>query len=86
MKEYITQLKLDDGTVIPGVHTSKWVLDIMDMSDCYDVELKVWGIRGFGELVPLEIHGTWHDPKNPLYMKVTRPDGSIAFDGYGTDH
>ena len=24
--------------------------------------------------------------KNPLYIKATRPDGSIAFDGWGTDH
>lgn len=86
MKDYITQLKLDDGTVIPGLHTAGWILDTTDMSDCYDVELKVWESGGFGELVPLEIHGAWHDPKRPLYMKATRPDGSIAFDGYGTDH
>ena len=58
------------------------------MSDCSGAEMKVWESTSFGKLTELKIHGTWHaeDPHESLYIKATRPDGSIAFDGYGVDH
>jgi len=33
-----------------------------------------------------KVFATWHNPNNPLYIKVCDKDGEILFEGYGTDH
>lgn len=87
MKKYVVQGRLrDEIDHWTEMKSAKEILDRLDMADCYDEDLCVWESTALGELVPLTLHGTRHDHKNPLYIKATRPDGSIAFDGYGTDH
>lgn len=59
----------------------------IDWSDCSDEEIKVYAIDDYEkEPEELEVYGAWHNLKDPLYIKVTRKDGTIEFDGYGTDH
>lgn len=84
-KNYFVQMRFDDGDVAPGFHTAGWILDTMDMSDCSGIELKVWESGEFGELIPLKLRGKWCN-EHPLQMKAVRPDGSVAFEGFGTDH
>lgn len=89
MKQYIVQTRWNDGDdaeVYTSMQTASEIVSRVDMYDCYDEDIAVWECDTFGELVPLQIHGTWHCLDDPLYIKATRPDGSIAFDGYGTDH
>ena len=89
MAEYIVQTQWGgDAGVTTSIMTKKRILDIIDIFDCYpdDFWMKVFESKDFGKIDELDIHGAWHDFKNPLYIKLTRPDGSIAFDGYGTDH
>lgn len=90
MNKYLVQTKWGDKPDEFGVSikTAKQIVDIIDMMDCYppDLEYAVFEVSEFGTAIPLEMYGCWHDFADPLYIKVTRPDGSIAFDGYGTDH
>ena len=90
IKEYLVQIHdLDSEEVYSCMETASDIIKRIDMDDCwgecsefvvYDVETK------FGVVEKLEVHGCWHDMKNPLYIKVTHSDGTIEFDGYGTDH
>lgn len=85
IKTYVVQAKCDDGIYI-SICSTEEIIRHIDMQDCSGEELAVFASDTFGKLESLKIHGTWHDPKNPLYIKVTRPDGTVEFDGYGTDH
>ena len=85
MTQYFVQHRFDDELCI-SIKTAREIINRVDMSDCSDEEMEVWESTEFGKLTKLTLHGCWHDPSNPLYIKATRPDGSIAFDGYGTDH
>lgn len=51
----------------------------------YD-EYYIWDISKPSRVTELVVHGCWHEPKNPLYIKVTTKRGKVVFDGYGTDH
>ena len=86
--KYIVQTRYDDGSVEPSLKTASEIIKDESLSDCSGIEMRVWESGKLGELIPLKIHGTWHskDPKDSLYIKATRPDGSIAFDGWGVDH
>jgi len=62
------------------------IIDNISMRDCYGAEVyKVFDVSGEAP-VELEWHGTWHMSGDPLYIKVTRQDGTIEFDGHGTAH
>lgn len=82
---YLVHELVDDGLNV-FLANAREIIDRIDMSDCIGAEYRVFETDGFGELSELKIHGCWHDFKRPLYIKAVRADGSIAFDGYGTDH
>lgn len=84
-KKYVVQGKYE-GEVYIFMETARNIIARIDMRDCTGEDLAIWESGEFGELTPLTISGCWHDFDRPLYIKVTRPDGSIAFDGFGTDH
>lgn len=86
--KYIVQTRYDDKSADVSLKTASEIILDESFSDCSGIELRVWESGEFGKLIPLELHGTWHakDPKDSLYIKATRPDGSIAFDGWGIDH
>ena len=86
IKEYLVQFH-SNGIVFASMKTANEIIDRIDqrdytdeMFDVYDVETKA------GVIEKLEVHGAWHNAKRPLYIKLTRSDGTIVFDGYGTDH
>lgn len=56
------------------------------MRDCSDVEMIIYDISTYGNVKPLEVHGTWHNHKEPLYIKVTDMNGKTVFDGFGEEH
>lgn len=77
----------DEGEVYASMWTAKEILDYLGMTDCFEYdEIHVYDVREIGKVEELFLHGTWHDADKPLYMKVTRHDGTIVFDGFGTDH
>lgn len=84
---YLVQISMDD-TVGVSLMSASEIINHVDMSDCYppDFEMKVYEVYDFGKVIPLEIHGCWHDFDDPLHIEVTREDGTVVFDGYGTDH
>ena len=89
IKEYLVQLHdLNDNSICSSMKNKNEIIDMIDMSDCYnDLEFRVFDVETqYGSVEELEVHGCWHDFKNPLYIKATHSDGTIEFDGYGTDH
>lgn len=74
------------GEVFCSIQTAMKIIDRIDMSDCTYEELKVYRLTWDKEPERLVVHGAWHDPSTPLYIKVTDVDGNTVFDGYGTDH
>lgn len=87
IKEYLVQYLNDDGTTESCMKTESEIIDMISMSDCYPVEFTVYDVeKKYGEVYKLDVYGTWHDFKRPLYIKVTYENGKVAFDGYGTDH
>ena len=75
------------GRVYATMQTRSELIRQIDMDDCTDFtsDHKLYEVTD-GGVEPLEIHGCWHDHNDPLYIKVTRQNGEIVFDGYGTDH
>ena len=89
VKEYLVQIHDSyNNSVWSSMKTANEILNWLDMDDCYpELSIKVFDVETqFGTVEELEVYGTWHNFKEPLYMKVTHSDGTIAFDGYGTDH
>ena len=86
VERYLVVSKFD-GRMYALMHTANEIIHRIDMDDCYDFisTNKLYEVTEDG-IEPLQIHGCWHDPKRPLYIKVTRKNGEIVFDGYGTDH
>lgn len=89
VKQYLVQIfDSDDKSVCASMKTANEIINWLDMDDCYtELHIKVFDVEThFGSIEELEVHGTWHNHKDPLYIKVTHSDGTIEFDGYGTDH
>ena len=87
MQEKFLVVTKDEGEVYASMWTAERVLDYLGMTDCFEYdEIHVYDVREIGKVEELFLHGTWHDMDQPLYMKVTRHDGTIVFDGFGTDH
>lgn len=85
-KMYLVQSMYDEGEVLLGLHTASEIIRRIDFTDCSGEQLQVYDVSKFGRVKPLVIHGTWHDPKEPLKIKVTDKRGKIVFSGYGVDH
>ena len=84
-KTYIVQIRNAEETYV-SILTPHEIIRRIDMSDCSGEDFCIFVSEAFGTLEPLVVHGCWHDPHDPLYIKVTRQNGEIMFDGYGTDH
>lgn len=86
--QYTGELEPGERETVVSLWSAARVLDWLDLRDCYDPgdEVAVYEVSEPGRVTPLHLWGAWHDPRRPLYLKATRPDGSIAFDGWGTDH
>ena len=88
MDNFLVLLKDDeDSYPLPVVRTKARIISNISMFDCSPYSMyRVYAIKENGDLVPLKIYGTWHNPKDPLYIKLEDPEGNIVFDGHGTDH
>ena len=87
MKQYLVWSKYDDDSTSVSLQSSVRIIDTIDCLDFLPiVDMKVYDVTDTGDLVPLVVHGCWHKHRDPLYIAVTREDGSVVFDGYGTDH
>lgn len=76
-----------DGDMFAEMWSPGRILDYMDMSDCYEYDVfRVYDIGSDGSLSEVTLHGAWHDPSRPLYMKGVDKGGNVLFYGYGTDH
>lgn len=64
--------------------TEAQILEFVAMRDCYSMEVQVYDLLP-DQPIQLKVHGTWHSD-DPLYIKLTNPDGETVIDGYGTDH
>lgn len=85
--KYLVVTKDDDGETNASMETASWIINYLDMSDCFSYdEIHVYDVSVCGKVEELTLHGPWHDLKNKLYIKVTGEDGRIVFDGVGTDH
>ena len=87
MEKFLVQIKLpDDPETYSRLMTGHEIVDRVSMHDCYDEELAVYRVTEFGNIEKIEVYGTWHNMKNPLYIKGVDTRGEIVFDGFGTDH
>jgi len=87
----ITRKSLDNGTQSTSLKTSYDIFKMLDMWDCIgDTEeiLSVYHIRPDGKAPErCELLGTWHDPSDPLLMRIiTAKSHRILDEDYGTDH
>lgn len=85
-KSYLVKC-LSDGDSWFKVMSANEIFDMMDMSDCYDIEIHIFRIGDFYEPIePCTFHGAWSDLDDPLKMWITDCEGEILSVGYGTDH
>lgn len=85
-KQYFVNKKIE-GECYPRVMTAIEIFNLMDMADCYDVEVDIYKVNDFGEPpTPCVFRGTWHDPSIPLKMVIEDCNGNILDIGSGTDH
>ena len=83
---YLAQFR-SEGETWASMMEAAQIIDAVDMSDCSGIEeVAVWDVSRFGEAERLAVKGPWHDFLDPLYICAVRGDGTVAFDGYGTDH
>lgn len=63
------------------------ILDRIDFDDCYPGNYEVYYFDKIGmQFKKARVYGCWHNPREPLYIKIEDQEGNILFDGYGTDH
>lgn len=55
---------------------------IIDMSDCYEGEYKIYDVTEFGQVQEVFYSG-WLPNR---FIKITDSNGNIVVSGYGTDH
>lgn len=84
---YLVLMRVDCGDCVAEIMTPDRIFDMMDMSDCYDIDIDVYRIIDFGfEPEPCTFYGTWSDPSDPLKMWIEGDDGTVYDVGHGTDH
>lgn len=87
MKKYLVQCRnYNTGENGVSLENTKDIINRIDLLDCYNEEILIFDVSSYDKIEKLKIHGLWHNPDNPLYIKVTNLKGEILFDGYGTDH
>ena len=85
-RKYIVHEKCDDGMLVT-IKSAREIFDMMDMADCYPIEIELWELTEFGEApVHRRFRGTWHNLKDPLLMAITDDDGNVLATGHGSDH
>ena len=83
---YLVQSIGPDGELGVGLETEVQIIQILDMQDCHEQHIEVYDVSEYGKISKLKVFGVWHNQDNPLYIKVENEEGTIIFDGYGTDH
>ena len=84
---------LNEGRIAePVIETANQIFDKMDMSDCYDIEIRRLILINGYKLTECRFLGTWHNGNDPLRMEIKAAipatiEQMEPFDvGYGTDH
>ena len=85
MRKYLVQIKTYED-LYSDLKTDKEIIEMINFMDCNNEEYKVYNIDSFGQVEELKIHGPWHNPDKPLYIKLTDKEDKIIFDGYGVEH
>ncbi|MBW7932159.1 MAG: hypothetical protein H3C62_00830 [Gemmatimonadaceae bacterium] len=67
-----------------SVMSGRELVEAISMSDTCSV--RSVHVVEHGELVRLTVQGTWHDPSDPLAIRVNAPDGRVLESGCGVDH
>lgn len=84
-KKYLVQTQYDSETFV-SLLTQVEIVSRISMRDCSDEKMFIYDVSTYGKVKPLAFHGTWHEHKDPLYIKVTDMNGNTVFDGYGEEH
>ena len=86
MNIFLVNQLIDGEDFSARIMTADEIFDMMDMADCYNIQIRVYILRGFEDKPKLcKFRGTWHDPSDPLKMVIEYEGKEIAV-GYGTDH
>ncbi len=84
-RKFLVQVTDGEDTWV-SLMSAQTLIDSVDMSDCSYCSYQVFDYSTFGEIKPLVLKGTWHDPKDPLKIVVEDTEGNVLLVGYGTDH
>lgn len=85
MNRFLVNAIDDSGEEWSKIMTAPEIFNMMDMSDCYGIDICVWKINSYSEaLSECSFLGCWHDFKDPLKMEIIWDGGREV--GYGTDH
>lgn len=85
MIKYLVQIKSHEEEY-SDLKSKEEIIEMINLSDCYDEIYKVYNISKFGEIEELKIYGPWHNPDKPLYIKLTDKIGNILIEGFGAEH
>lgn len=86
-QRYIVDMLFDQEERAVAMKSAHEIFELMDMSDCYDVDIDIWEITEFGERPEhRNFLGTWTHYHDPLRMEITDDDGNVLATGYGTDN
>lgn len=85
--KYLVVYRIEGKLTEPVIETAREIFNKMDMDDCYDIEIvKIHLLEG-DTMSECWFRGTWHNPKEPLKMKIVDLKTHEVYDvGYGTDH
>ena len=82
---FVVQRIIEGEHVAPKVMSASEIFDMMDMADCYDIQIVIWKFDDFGkEPKRCEFLGVWSNAKDPLRMVIVCENK--VWVGYGTDH
>ena len=87
-KKYIVRSRFDMGDCTVDIMSAMEIFDMMDMSDCFDIDIDIYEFgETFGD-APMHrlFRGHWSHFDDPLRMEITDEEGNVLAVGHGTDH
>ena len=83
MKQYLLQIRFDDGSV--GATVAHWpaIIQRVGFSDCSGEECEVYDVSEFGKVVRLE-HFCGKRPNHHIFVRADT--GEVEFEGDSPEH
>ena len=85
MNQYLVEKRIYDESYFK-IMSANEIFNLMDMEDCYYLEIYLYLLVHGMPPVPCKFRGIWDGSDDPLKMVIESATGEIIDVGYGTDH